>query len=430
MKSMKIILLTIITSVFFSCDEKNGNQDQLSNAPHQQEKSEKRGVSYSFAGFPEDDMILLSSATTWFYNWGINLNSVIDHAAKFYDLTYVPMAWNDVNESALRAYVAEHPECKYLLAYNEPNLTDQANMTPSQAAAKWPRLLSIAKELNLKIVSPAMNYGTLSGYSDPIKWLDEFFTLIDSDDIVAISIHCYMGNASALKSYVERFKKYQKPIWMTEFCGWEKNITSATSQMEFMSEAVTYMELDPDVERYAWFIPKWNIPTDAYPYMQLLTKNMPVELTACGQVYVGMSTFDKKVYALAGQKIEAEHFVDCNMSKSIDEKGFSRPVHFRPTTDAGESLDIYNFTGGKWVDYQIELAESKTYNLSLRNIVPETAEMSIYIDGNIVEFASLSQTNTWTTTDFPVKISDGKHTIRLEVTSGNCALNWIKVESK
>ena len=68
----------------------------------------------------------------------------------------------------IRTYKATHPQCEYLLAFNEPNLTDQCNYTPQQAAVQWPRLKELADELGMKLVSPAMNYGTLGGYSDPV----------------------------------------------------------------------------------------------------------------------------------------------------------------------------------------------------------------------------------------------------------------------
>lgn len=400
----------------------------LSDSPRTQTRSEKRGVSYNFAGFPDEEMSLLAPGISWFYNWGSGIPNVTDHSAGFYDLLYFPMAWKDVDIQALRDYKARHPECRYLLAYNEPNLTDQANMTPQQAAERWPRLLEIAKELDLQIVSPAMNYGTLQNYHDPIVWLDEFFTLINPDDICAISIHCYMASASALKSYVERFKKYDKPIWMTEFCAWEPSISSVRMQMNFMSEAVCYMELDPDIERYAWFIPKGADPVDAYPFMYLIDKIYPFQLTDCGKVYVNMTAMDKKAHALAGQTIQAEHFTDCNLSASINKKEFSVPVHFRPTTDTEGNLDIHSFTDDKWVEYQIELTEKRNYSFQLRyNSVLDT-EMTVYIDGNVMDFITLPENDAWETFTTSSELSEGKHSIRLLVTEGNTCLNWLKIE--
>jgi hypothetical protein len=392
-------------------------------------KNEKRGVSYSFESAPDLEMALLSPAVKWFYNWGDGLSKAVDGAAKTNNVTYFPMAWNNVDEEVLRYYKKNHPECEYLLAYNEPNLTDQANMTPPQAADRWKRLLKIAKELELKIVSPAMNYGTLSGYGDPVKWLDEFFNQpgVSLADISAIAIHCYMQNPAAMKGYIERFKKYGKPIWMTEFCAWE-GIASGAAQMEYMSEAVTYMELDPAVERYAWFIPRGDEDETVKPYNKLLTQSKPPELTGLGMVYANMGVCDTAVYAAAGRQIEAEHFTNCNLSRSVGVEGFSRPVHFRPTTDSSGVLDIFDFTPEKWVEYQVEVAADKSYNISLRNTASRPTTIDVSIDGVRSQSVSLNTTSVWTTSVFPVQLSAGKHVIRLEVTGGDCALNWLKVE--
>lgn len=417
--------LFIILCSFFLFQACNEPDYQLSDAPRTPSKSLKRGVSYDFQLYPDEEMALLAPGVCWFYNWGSTLSSSVNHSAGFYDYSYFPMAWNDVNADALRTYKAAHPECNYLLAYNEPNLTDQGNMTPKQAAAKWPRLLAVAKELNMKIVSPAMNYGTLPGYSDPIVWLDEFFTLVNPDDISAIAIHCYMANASALKSYVERFKKYNKPIWMTEFCAYEQSVSSPLVQMKYMSEAVCYMELDPDIERYAWFIPKGGKAVTDYPYMYLIDKIYPFNLTDCGKVFVNMTTADKKVYAIANQQIEVEHFTNCNLSESINKSGFSVPVHFRPTTDENGGLDIYDFTENKWVEYQIELKEKRQYQLKIRNFSPLNTEMTISLDGKVAAFVSLPESDSWDTLTVPLDFPSGKHTIRLQVNDGNTCLNWL-----
>ena len=119
-------------------------------------KSAKRGVAFSFTQIT--DLPLLSPYISWDYNWG---NRPIEDAALWFDsneMDYCPMCWNgNYNADQIRAFVAAHPKTKYLLAFNEPNLTDQANMTPAQAAAIWQPIVNLAKELGLKLVSPAMN---------------------------------------------------------------------------------------------------------------------------------------------------------------------------------------------------------------------------------------------------------------------------------
>ena len=259
-------------------------------------RSAKRGVAFNFNYV--SDLPLLSPYITWDYNWGNNTN---ENAALWFDaneIDYCPMCWNgNYSADKIRAYVAAHPNTKYLLGFNEPNLTDQANMTPAQAAALWPPVVALAKELNLKLVSPAMNYGTLAGYSDPIKWLDEFFAQpdVDINDVYAISVHSYMASPSAVQSYMERFRKYGKPVWVTEFCAWDPLPASAEVQMDYMCTVLHYMENEPLVERYAWFIPRYTNKNND-PHMQLITNEVPGELTDAGKVYCGFSSYDTQTY--------------------------------------------------------------------------------------------------------------------------------------
>ena len=243
-------------------------------------KSSKRGVSFSFTNVM--DLPLLSPYITWDYNWG---NTPTNDAALWFDtngMDFCPMCWNgNYSADRIRSFVAAHPNTKYLLAFNEPNLTDQANMTPSQAAALWPPVVALAKELNLKLISPAMNYGTLAGYSNPIKWLDEFFAQpgVSIDDVHAISIHCYMSSPSAVQDYVRMFRKYNKPVWLTEFCAWDPVPGNVEVQKDYMCSVLNFLESEALVERYAWFIPRSSASLDKAPYMQLLTHTNPPTLT-------------------------------------------------------------------------------------------------------------------------------------------------------
>ncbi|GHV87701.1 hypothetical protein AGMMS50267_00610 [Spirochaetia bacterium] len=403
----------------------------------------KRGAAYSFTtgnNTPAQDMALLKSGTgiNWFYNWGINTPANVNTAAVNAGLPYIPMAWNSVDTAKLRAYKAAHPDVEYLLAFNEPNLTDQANMTPAQAAAKWPQVKAIAAELNLKIVSPAMNWGTLANYSDPVVWLDEFFAQpgVSIHDISAISIHCYMQYTSAVKSFIEKFYKYNKPIWVTEFCGWEDltQITNATRQMEYMSNTVTLMELDPAVERYAWFIPKGagNTGNTAAPYNKLINDTNPPTLTDLGTVYVNMGAADPGIWASKDQQIEAEHFTGNNLADWIGVSGYAKSVVLRPTTDSSGGLDIYGFTkesgkDGMWVAYQVDLVGAGT-KISLRYQTTASTSLQISVDGSLKSTVTLNSAG-WTTKEQALAIPAGKHTIRLKIAnSGNLALNWLKIE--
>lgn len=397
--------------------------DALSNMP----KSNKRGVSYNFT--IDSDVDLLTPYISWSYNWGPDVTENIGKLFQLYDLDFCPMAWNGAYDAnRIRAYKAANPDCEYLLAFNEPNLTDQCNYTPAQAAEHWDDLKALADELNMKIVSPAMNYGTLDGYGDPIVWLDEFFTLVPPDDVAAIAIHCYMGTAGALKSYVERFYKYGKPIWLTEFCAWENHISSAQAQMNFMSEAITYLEADPMVERYAWFIPRADGPVDSYPYMQLLTKTKPFALSELGEVFAGLPSLDKNTWQNADNYILPNTYTAICSQESIGKNGWIAGPHIRPTTDATGQLQLADFIAGQWVEYQIE-AQKDISHLRIRYAAYSNTSLKIEADGAeiaLVEAEKTGDASAWNTLEIPVDITAGKHTLRITVQKGNININWFK----
>lgn len=392
-------------------------------------KSKKRGVSYSFAF--EDDIHLLAPSISWSYNWGPDVVGINNTLFNQYGLDFYPMAWNgNYDANRIRAYKALNPQCEYILAFNEPNLTDQCNYTPQQAAEHWPALKALADELDMKIVAPAMNYGTLPNYGDPIVWLDEFFTLVPLEDVDAIAIHCYMGAASALKSYVERFYKYGKPIWMTEFCAWEKHISSVDAQINFMNEAIAYMEADPNVEKYAWFIPRASGPVDSYPYMQLLTKEQPFQLSELGKVFSGLSSWDKSVWLSADNHILPNTYSALSMQQSIGEQGLLPIPHLKPTTDGAGVLQMTDFYTGQWVEYQLEIAKP-VHSFKLRYATMQNTKLELSANGELLaqmDFTSAEKPDMWRSCTIPVELSKGRYTIRLTITAGNLSYNWFKFE--
>lgn len=393
-----------------------------------QKRSDKRGVSYNFQIM--EDVALLSPGVSWFYNWGNDISADLDQKTSAKNIAFFPMTWNgNFSKEKIRAYKAKHPDCQYLLAYNEPNLTDQANMTPQQAAAIFGEVKSLADELNMKIISPAMNYGTLAGYSDPIKWLDEFFELVPLSYFDGIALHCYMGTPSAFKGYIEKFKKYGKPIWMTEFCAWERNIGSAAQQIKYMSDVVNYMEANPDVVRYAWFIPRTSGAVDSYPYMQLLTKTQPYSLTDAGKVFVNMSTFDKTLYYGKGVIIPTAHYTALNSTTTATQVGqWAASVYVRPTTDKSGILEVYDFLQDRWMEYQIDVPADGTYKLKLRHASYSDVSIGISVDGQTNKTWNLAKTgedNIWKTSETDIVLPKGKHTIRLTSQSGTSCLNWL-----
>ncbi|PXW23122.1 glycoside hydrolase family protein [Paraburkholderia caballeronis] len=214
------------------------------------------------------DMAAVSPNVSWWYNWSPTPNAGLpaDYETRF-GMEFIPMLWNgNFNDAQIVAYLSAHPSIKYLLVLNEPNLVDQANMTPSQAAALWPRYEAIAAQTGVKIVGPAMNWGTLPGYSDPIVWLDAFYADYEAANggraprIDYLAMHWY---DYGLAQQLDRLDKYGKQIWVTEFANWHggsdgSQIDTLAAQQAQMQEMVTTCEMRPDVFRYAWFTGREN----------------------------------------------------------------------------------------------------------------------------------------------------------------------------
>ena len=434
--SLSVIILLISAMIISSCDGPttgNGDDPQNPATPTGQEvdvmpKSSKRGVSFSFTNIM--DLPLLSPYISWDYNWG---NTPTEDAALWFDtneMDFCPMCWNgSYSKDRIRAYVAAHPNTKYLLAFNEPNLTDQANMTPAQAAALWPDVVALAKELNLKLVSPAMNYGTLSGYSNPIKWLDDFFAQpgVSIDDIYAISIHCYMSSPNAVQNYVKMFAKYNKPVWLTEFCAWDPVPGSVETQKDYMCAVLNFLESEPLVERYAWFIPRSSASVDKAPYMQLLTHDWPPVLTPLGEMYCYFSPMDTTVWLKATRPILAHEYTKLkNTSMTLRPSNDSVAL-----TQAGyPGLMITNFAAGQEISYQVYLPTNAN-QLTLRYCGYSNSICEVLIDGqsaNFIDMPRNGSSDQWIIATTTIPIKAGCHTITLSLFSGSCSLSAFEIK--
>ncbi|MDP5238721.1 glycoside hydrolase family protein [Uliginosibacterium sp. 31-16] len=249
-----------------SSGSSSGSSSSGSSSGGQTAKSSKRGIAYDLASV--EDLAVLSPGVSWWYNWSPKPNTSLpaDVRSK-YAMDFYPMLWNgNFDATAVETFLAANPQIKYLLVMNEPNLVDQANLTPSQAAAIWPRYEAIAAHTGVKIVGPAMTWGTMAGYSDPVVWLDAFHAAYRSANanrepqIDYLAFHWY---DYGLGAQLDRLAKYGKPFWVTEFANWHSQqdgaqIDTLAKQKAQMSDMVATCESRSDVFRYAWFTGRWS----------------------------------------------------------------------------------------------------------------------------------------------------------------------------
>jgi len=165
---------------------------------------------------------------------------------------------------------------KYVLGFNEPNKTDQANMTVGEAIALWPAMTSNS---GLLVGSPATS-------GDGQAWFTDFMGQVESNGLRVdfIALHWYGWNAGSCDAKAANLESYIKwaeslpgnrPLWLTEWgCMNASNPDVATVQAFYLG-AVAMFAKHPRLERYAWY--QWD------PNNELT--NSDHSLTALGTVY-------------------------------------------------------------------------------------------------------------------------------------------------
>jgi hypothetical protein len=386
-----------------------------------QTKSIKRGIAYGYHS--TEDLSALSRGIAWWYNWYFQPENEVINSYRNFGFDYVPMAWNgNFEPSSMRSFLSAHPDVKYILGWNEPNFKSQANMTPSQAASRWKEIEKIADDFKLKIVGPAVNYcgdcvaenGVI--YSDPVKYLDDFFAACSGCRVDYIAVHCYMGNVSALQWYIGLFKKYGKPVWLTEFANWENNPT-LQNQKNFMVGAIDYLENDPDVFRYAWFTGRYS----GAPYIGLLENGQSGKLTELGQIYVNMPLHDTAHYETLPAQLEAEKYN--SMSGILLEL----------TGDLSGNLNAGYIEAGDWLEYGIEVPLTDTYDFSIRTAGTQNSSIQILMDGAYLKDIYLPSTGGWQiwhTINSSLFLLSGKHFLRIKANAAGFNLNWFRFDIK
>jgi hypothetical protein len=257
-------------------------------------KSPKRGIAFNLTDTA--DIRALSKGVSWWYNWYTSTSAPADYY-RTYEMEFLPMVWGG-NPSAqtigeAKNFILAHPEVKYLLVLNEPNLTDQANRLPVDAAADWVKYERIISDLaaqgrTVSLVGPAMSWGTMTDYWDPVVWLDTFYEAYRYANggrdprIDYLAFHWY---DYGLAAQLDRLQKYGKKIWVTEMANWNPQIDSYAKQEAQMRDMVAICEARADVFRYAWFYGRGTLPDTKYTY---LLDQAPGTLTSLGLLYIGL----------------------------------------------------------------------------------------------------------------------------------------------
>jgi hypothetical protein len=290
---LRQVFILLLLTALLGCSDNDSNPAGSDDTGKKFEKSSKRGIAYNLQDAA--DLDALKTGVAWWYNWYFKTDAP-DNYYEDYEMEFLPMLWGGNGASdytQLKNFILDHPEIEYLLVLNEPNLTDQANQLPYQAAAEWVNYEALIDDLEVQgrtvyLVGPAMTWGTMTDFEDPVAWLDAFYEAYRyanngaDPKIDYLAFHWY---DYGLEQQLDRLQKYGKQIWVTEMANWNPQINSYAKQAQQMMEMVALCEDRDDIFRYAWFIGRGTNLEDKYT---VLFNPTPGELNSLGELYLSL----------------------------------------------------------------------------------------------------------------------------------------------
>ncbi|MDB4500934.1 glycosyl hydrolase [Akkermansiaceae bacterium] len=256
----------------------------------------KRGWSGSRA----DHQLL--ARTYWNYEWEPTGNSRTNHE-------FVPMIRGRAQNKEFRwEEVRVRGGQTHFLGFNEPESSNQGDLTVDEAIALWPK----AQQNGLRLGSPGRTDGNNGN-----NWLRSFMAKVEDKGyrVDYICLHNYnKKTAASLKTWLDaEFAKYGKPIWLTEFQRHNNDNPSNADHEAYLAEVIPMLESLDYLERYSYFDFNVGGVTSA---TATLFDNGPV-LNAKGDAYGGPGNSSKPAYENLDQPAWATASLDLENGVSI-----------------------------------------------------------------------------------------------------------------
>ncbi|MCD8235542.1 MAG: glycosyl hydrolase [Prevotellaceae bacterium] len=189
--------------------------------------------------------------STWYYNWGTSAEATTNPNAKrkSYNQEFVPEKWGSGGNFS-KLYTIE--EASHLIGYNEPDHTEQSNVSVEKAIEEWP----VLQRTGFRLGSPA---------TTDFNWLYSFMSEAKKRNyrVDYVVIHAYWGGLSGPEWYEQLrdvHKRTGRPLWIKEWNnganwtheGWPSG-TEAQQQKQLrdLKEILTVMDTASFVERYS-----------------------------------------------------------------------------------------------------------------------------------------------------------------------------------
>jgi len=196
---------------------------------------------------------------SWYYNWMQNETEPCQNGEGG---EFVPMVWGHTGSEQSAQGIASAVSTfagrgqRYVLGFNEPDNSTQANIPVSTALSLLPSFDDPA----ITIVSPATQANANPGQA----WFSDFMTQLAASSVRVdvLGLHWYGWNAgscdasaSQLESYIAWAERFPggRPIWLTEWGCLNQSAPDVPTVITFYQGALAVFARHPRVERYAWY---------------------------------------------------------------------------------------------------------------------------------------------------------------------------------
>lgn len=168
--------------------------------------------------------------------WGIGETAHDDDAKRFEEFKKVP-----------------HGKYKYVIGFNEADFQGDGSsgvIAPKKAAQMWEQYIAPHGKKGSVLVSPSC------AKQQDEDWLGPFLQAVQTQPDV-INVHIFKNKASEIKTVLDHYAKYNKPMWVTElacidYANGNHAFCSQDQTDTFLQEAVKLLEADDRVAAYAW----------------------------------------------------------------------------------------------------------------------------------------------------------------------------------
>lgn len=185
-------------------------------------------------------------AISWYHHWERGYVPQMPKGTEYVPTFWGPEKWDDWNQR--KSEISKH-NSKHILAFNEPDVASQANMSPDEAVSLFMKELQPYAEQGIRVSSPQMVFN--------MDWLNQFMDKCHSAgcNVSFMALHWYGSykDMDKFQNWVKNVhKNFNLPIWVTEFGITAESNPSQDQVNKFADEAIKWMAKQDYVERAAW----------------------------------------------------------------------------------------------------------------------------------------------------------------------------------